>query len=178
MYAQQLFNSQLVGKNWHCRFFFALAYESCMLNALSHVGVICLIYFQLIPDPSSLMDGFSRKLIASWCPLIIHTLLTTRPNHQQYTTIAEGEVNSSGYVHVPRCKSSRYINISSAVHSDPDGDSKLLFQYLPNQLDKKGKVTFCKLKMSLGRNFVNNLQTFQGFCQGAFYNFVANSAWK
>ena len=38
------------------------------------------------------------------------------------------------------------------------------------------KVTFCKLKMSLSRNFVYNLQTFQGFCQVHFYNFVANLA--
>ena len=39
---------------------------------------------------------------------------------------------------------------------------------------KMKKVTFCKLKMSLSRNFVYNLQTFQGFCQVHFYNFVAN----
>ena len=39
------------------------------------------------------------------------------------------------------------------------------------------KVTFCKLKMSLiSRNFVYNLQTFQGFCQVHFYNFAANLA--
>ena len=38
------------------------------------------------------------------------------------------------------------------------------------------KVTFCKLKMSLSRNFVYNLQTFQGFCQVHSYNFVANLA--
>ena len=36
------------------------------------------------------------------------------------------------------------------------------------------KVTFCKLEMSLSRNFVYNLQTFQGFCPVHFYNFVAN----
>ena len=30
------------------------------------------------------------------------------------------------------------------------------------------KVTFCKLKMSLSRNFVYNLQSFRGFCQVHF----------
>ena len=37
------------------------------------------------------------------------------------------------------------------------------------------KVTFCKLQTSLGRNLIYNLQTFLGFCQGHFYDFVANS---
>ena len=32
--------------------------------------------------------------------------------------------------------------------------------------------------MSLSRNFIYNLQTFRGFCQVHFYNFVANSAWS
>ena len=35
---------------------------------------------------------------------------------------------------------------------------------LPNQLDKTEKGTFCKLKTSLSRNFVDSLQTFGGFC--------------
>ena len=38
------------------------------------------------------------------------------------------------------------------------------------------KVTFCKLKSSLNRNFVYNLQTFREFCQVHFYDFVADSA--
>ena len=38
------------------------------------------------------------------------------------------------------------------------------------------KVTFCKLKTSLRRNFVYNLQTFRGFRKVHFYDFVANSA--
>ena len=38
------------------------------------------------------------------------------------------------------------------------------------------KVTFCKLKTSLSRDFVDNLQTFRGFCQVHFYDFVADSA--
>ena len=37
---------------------------------------------------------------------------------------------------------------------------------------KKG--TFCKLKTSLGRNFIYNLQTFQGFCQVHCKDFVVN----
>ena len=40
------------------------------------------------------------------------------------------------------------------------------------------KVPFCKLKMSLNRNFFYNLQTFWGFFQVHFYDFVANSAGK
>ena len=35
---------------------------------------------------------------------------------------------------------------------------------LPNQLDKTEKGTFCKLKTSLSRNFVDSLQTFGRFC--------------
>ena len=38
------------------------------------------------------------------------------------------------------------------------------------------KVTFCKLKRSLSRNFVSNFQTFRGILSSAFYVFVANSA--
>ena len=38
------------------------------------------------------------------------------------------------------------------------------------------KVTFFKVKTSLSRNFVYNLQTFRGFCQVNFYDFFANSA--
>ena len=45
-----------------------------------------------------------------------------------------------------------------------------------NQLDKNEKSDFCKLKPSVNRNFVYNLQTFLGFCQVHFYDFVANSA--
>ena len=43
---------------------------------------------------------------------------------------------------------------------------------------KMKQVTFCKLETSLCRNFVYNLQTFGGFCQVHFYDFVANSARK
>ena len=38
------------------------------------------------------------------------------------------------------------------------------------------KVIFCELKTSLSRNFVYNLQTFRGFFEVHFYDFVANSA--
>ena len=40
----------------------------------------------------------------------------------------------------------------------------------------KKKKNFCNLKTSLSRDFVYNLQTFRGFCQVHFYDFVANSA--
>ena len=44
------------------------------------------------------------------------------------------------------------------LFTDPEGDS--CFTIYQISWIKKEKVTFCKLKMSLGRNFVNNLQTF------------------
>ena len=40
------------------------------------------------------------------------------------------------------------------------------------------KATFCKVKISLSRNFVYNLQTFRWFYQVHFYDFVANLAWR
>ena len=39
----------------------------------------------------------------------------------------------------------------------------------------KKNITFCRLKASLIRNFVYNLQTVRGFCQVQFYDFVAPS---
>ena len=65
----------------------------------------------------------------------------------------EGEVNSGG--------------IYLALFTDPEGQSCWI---------KMKKGTFCKLKAPLtcSRNFVYNLQTFQGFCQVHFYDFGAN----
>ena len=61
-----------------------------------------------------------------------------------------------------------------ALFTDLEGDSCFsIYQ----QLNKTTtKVTFCKLKKSLSRNFVYNLQTFWGFFQVHFYDFVANSS--
>ena len=42
----------------------------------------------------------------------------------------------------------------------------------------KKKELFCILKTSLSIKFVYNLQTFRGFCQVRFYDFVANSVRK
>ena len=61
-----------------------------------------------------------------------------------------------------------------ALLTDPEGDS--CFSIYQISWIKMKKVTFCKLKTSLSRNFVYNLQTFRGFCQVHFYDFVANSA--
>ena len=61
-----------------------------------------------------------------------------------------------------------------ALFTDPEGDS--CFSIYQISWIKMKKVTFCKLKTSLSRNFVYNLQTFRGFCQVHFYDFVANSA--
>ena len=63
-----------------------------------------------------------------------------------------------------------------ALFTDPGGDS--CFSIYQISWIKMKKVTFCKLKTSLSRNFVYNLQTFRGFCQVHFYDFVANTALK
>ena len=57
---------------------------------------------------------------------------------------------------------------------DPEGDSCFTI-YQISWIEVK-KVTFCKLKTSLSRNFVHNLQAFGGFCLVHVYNFLANSA--
>ena len=57
---------------------------------------------------------------------------------------------------------------------DPEGDSCFSI-YQISWIEVK-KVTFCKLKTSLSRNFVHNLQAFGGFCLVHVYNFLANSA--
>ena len=56
----------------------------------------------------------------------------------------------------------------------PEGDS--CFSIYQISWIKMKKVTFCKLRTSLSRNFIYNLQTFQGFCQLLLNDFVANSA--
>ena len=61
-----------------------------------------------------------------------------------------------------------------ALFSDLEGDSG--FGIYQISWIKMKKLTFCKLKTSLSRNFVYNLKTFRGFCQVHFYDFVANSA--
>ena len=67
----------------------------------------------------------------------------------------EGEVNS-GNIYRDAKRRGIYLALFTAVH--------------------RKKVTFCKLKTSLSRNFDHSLQTFRGFCQVHFYDFVANSA--
>ena len=56
--------------------------------------------------------------------------------------------------------------ISSTVHRPWGGDS--CFSIYQISWIKPKKVTFCKLKKSLSRNFVYNLLTFWGFCQVHF----------
>ena len=82
----------------------------------------------------------------------------------------EGEVNSGEYIHRDAKRRGMYL----ALFTDPEGDS--CFSIYQISWIKMKKVTFCKLKTSLSRNFVYNLQTFRGFCQVHFYDFVANSA--
>ena len=65
-------------------------------------------------------------------------------------------------------------SVEVALFVDPEGDS--CFSIYQISWIKMKKVTFCKLKTSLSRDFVYNLQTFRGFCQVHFYDFVADSA--
>ena len=66
------------------------------------------------------------------------------------------------------------IAVYLVLFSDLEGDS--CFRIYQISWIRMKKVTFCKLKTSLRRNFVYNLQTFRGFCQVHFYDLVANSA--
>ena len=61
------------------------------------------------------------------------------------------------------------IGIYLALFADPEGQISWI-------KIKKSDITFCKLKTSLRRNVIYNLQTFRGFCRLHFYVFVANSA--
>jgi len=60
-----------------------------------------------------------------------------------------------------------------ALFTDPEGDSRFSIYHISSI--KMKKVTFCKLKTSLSRNFVYNLQKFQGYRRVHFYDFFANS---
>ena len=75
-------------------------------------------------------------------------------------------------VDIQRREASRHI--SSSVHQEGDSSFSI---YQISWIEMK-KATFCKLKTSLRRNFIYNLQTFRWFCQLHFYYFVANSAWN
>ena len=63
-----------------------------------------------------------------------------------------------------------------ALFIDPKGDS--CFSTYQISWIKMKKITYCKLKTSLSRNFVYNIYkvTFRGFCQVILTTFVANSA--
>ena len=76
--------------------------------------------------------------------------------------------------HVGSLEQLYYTTIPRGGGEYPEGDS--CFSIYQISWIKMKKVTFCKLKTSLSRNFVYNLQTFRGFCQVHFYDFVANSA--
>ena len=74
----------------------------------------------------------------------------------------EKGVNSGGYKQ--RRERSRYI--SSSLFTDLEGDSCFSVYQISWE------------KMSLSRNFVYNLQTFQGFCQVHFYYFFCKCSMK
>ena len=84
----------------------------------------------------------------------------------------EGEMNSCVDVY-PDPKSG---GIYLALFTDPEGPS--CFSIYQISWIQMKEVTFGKLKMSLSRNFIYNLQTFPGFCQEHFSDFVANSTGK
>ena len=81
------------------------------------------------------------------------------------------EVNSGRYI--PKRK---HWGIYLVLFTYPEGDS--CFSIYQISWIKMKKVTFCKLRTPLSRNFIYNLQTFRGFCQVLLNDFVANSAWK
>ena len=66
------------------------------------------------------------------------------------------------------------LSIYPPPSADPEGDS--CFSIHQISWIKVKKVTFGKLKTSLSRNFVYNVQAFRGFCLVHVYNFLANSA--
>ena len=65
-------------------------------------------------------------------------------------------------------------SVEVALFIDPEGDS--CFSIYQISWIKMKKITFCKLKTSLSRNFVYSLQTFRGIWEVHFYDFVADSA--
>ena len=70
------------------------------------------------------------------------------------------------------CRDAKRRGIYLALFANPAGDSCFSIYQISRIQMKKG--AFCKLKTSLGRNFIYSLQTFQGFCQVHFYDFVVN----
>ena len=62
------------------------------------------------------------------------------------------------------------------LFTDPEGDS--CFSIYQIIWVKMKKVTLCKLKTSLSRNLVYNLQTFRGFCQMQFLQFYCKFSVK
>ena len=61
-------------------------------------------------------------------------------------------------VHIVSDNLSRNSCVYLALFTDPEGDS--CFSIYQISWIKMKKVTFCKLKTSLGRDFIYNLQTF------------------
>ena len=70
------------------------------------------------------------------------------------------------------CRDAKRRGIYLALFIGPEGDS--CFSIYQISWIKMKKVTFYKLKTSIGRSFIYNLQTFRAFCQVHFYDFVVN----
>ena len=83
----------------------------------------------------------------------------------------EGEVNS-GIIY----RDAKRRGIYLALWTDPEGDS--CFSIYQISWIKMKKVTFCKLKTSLSKNFVYNLQTFRGILSSAFLRFCCKFSVK
>ena len=78
-------------------------------------------------------------------------------------------------------RDARRRGIYLALFTDPDGD--ICFSIYPvSWIKMEKKVTFCNILIKnvtyVSRDFVYNLQTFRGFCQVHFYDFLAYSARK
>ena len=106
----------------------------------------------------SLLQQQTRKVFCSQLTRVWRHLLggTGGESVNSIQLSPKGEVNSGG--DLPRREALRYI--TSTVHW-PWGDS--CFSIYQISWIKLKKVTFCKLKTPLSRNFVHSLQTFWGF---------------
>ena len=100
----------------------------------------------------------------------------TTERQKRENTFTRSKSSQISEKHVRSHEQLYYTTIPRGGGEYPEGDS--CFSIYQISWIKMKKVTFCKLKTSLSRNFVYNLQTFRRFCQVIFTTFVANSARK
>ena len=102
--------------------------------------------------------------------MVIKGCLFCQKRYVKYVAIPRRGVESGVNIY----RDAKHRGIYLALFTDPEGDS--CFSIYQIGWIKMKKVTFCNLKASLSRDFIFNLQTFRGFCQVHFYDFVTKSA--